>query len=387
MKRAKRLNKYLFGGEVPTNNVEAEGGEVVQTPDGTTSELEGPSHAEGGIDLSLPEGSVIFSDKLGIKGRDGSFKTLAERKKDRDNKILKASKGFKNGYGDLFARNTAKRILNNAQTEEESDLRFQDGVNRELGTGEYEEGKVKAEFGMGTALGLAAQIGGSFANASNTEQWMKTKPTMPNFYRNYGLSALTKFGEMKNNLLTYKANAMNLINSKLRQKEQNQAAQINGMGGGLNLRRALRTASKLSVDNSFSDAISGLEGDYSNKLTAIAGEEANLLNERDKMVGLGNTSTFKDMADNHDAYFAAKSKNTADTVAGIANIGTQMNNSSYQDKFMNTLTAQRELIYGKPTGSSISSSLNPTYSDLSLGDTKLNYDVPDLDSIFASMKP
>ena len=48
---------FRTGGKVP---VEIEGQEVVETPAGQLFQAQGPSHENGGIDLSLPEGTDIF---------------------------------------------------------------------------------------------------------------------------------------------------------------------------------------------------------------------------------------------------------------------------------------------------------------------------------------
>jgi len=47
-----------------TANVEIEGGEFLILPDGTTEIAKGPSHAKGGIDTILPEGTKVFSNHL-----------------------------------------------------------------------------------------------------------------------------------------------------------------------------------------------------------------------------------------------------------------------------------------------------------------------------------
>ena len=46
------------------SNVEIEGGEFLILPDGTTEIAKGPSHAKGGIDTILPNGTKVFSNHL-----------------------------------------------------------------------------------------------------------------------------------------------------------------------------------------------------------------------------------------------------------------------------------------------------------------------------------
>jgi hypothetical protein len=85
----KANTKYAMGGEVP---VELEKQEVYQEPDGDMGQVNGPSHAEGGVPMQLPENSFIWSDKL--KTRKGT--TFADeaarlgRMKAKYEKIIKA---------------------------------------------------------------------------------------------------------------------------------------------------------------------------------------------------------------------------------------------------------------------------------------------------------
>lgn len=86
---------YPMGGQINDNlevqPVELEKQEVYQTPSGQMGQVNGPSHAEGGIDMALPENSFVWSDKL--KARTG--RTFADeaarlgRMKAKYEKILK----------------------------------------------------------------------------------------------------------------------------------------------------------------------------------------------------------------------------------------------------------------------------------------------------------
>ena len=64
------------------NNVEVEGGEFLQLPDMSTEMAYGPSHSNGGIQTSLPEGTKVFSNHLKPMG---SKKTFAQMAKKYDN--------------------------------------------------------------------------------------------------------------------------------------------------------------------------------------------------------------------------------------------------------------------------------------------------------------
>ncbi len=112
-----KRKRYGMGGIIPA---EVEGGEVIQTPDGQTQEVQGASHAQGGVDMDLPQGTKVFSDRLKIKG-----KTMAERKEARVKMMMKAINAAEKSKSGL-AKNSLKRTMANLQKEEEMDLKFQE---------------------------------------------------------------------------------------------------------------------------------------------------------------------------------------------------------------------------------------------------------------------
>lgn len=116
---ANAQNSFATGGKVgiPTP-IEAEGEEVIETPNGDVSQLKGPSHSEGGIDMIVPSGSEIFSKKL--KGSDG--KSMAERKIDRERKEAKVEKLLKESPTDMTLKKTLQRTKANNEKVEQSDM-------------------------------------------------------------------------------------------------------------------------------------------------------------------------------------------------------------------------------------------------------------------------
>lgn len=322
------LPQYETGGIVNTPNVEAEGGEVLQLPDGNTLTLNGPSHKQGGIDLDVPNGSIIFSDSLGIKDEDGKFRTLADRKKAREKELTKLEK-LLSIRKDPLLKNSMKRMKERIEREEAADLQFQDAFNRSNGTGEYAEGQVKAETGASIggvqgALGAVSSLAGvygSLKNASELGDWYANRPKMPNFYEDFGLKSMEKYNELKTNLETQKTSAMNMIEKKLQAQQQNTAAKIDAAGGTLNLKRALRASSKLSSDSAYADAYTALESDYASKLADIGGQEADMLAKRDQAVAMGAAAAFGDQQDAYDTFHSAKTQNTQDTLSSVMNVG------------------------------------------------------------------
>ena len=109
-------------------DVEVEGGEMYETPQGETGEFQGPSHEQGGIPMEVgedvPEGTKIYSDRLKV-GKE----TLAERKEARERKIANLEKIASQPLLDSAVKNATQRKMQSIQKEEMADLQFQEQVN------------------------------------------------------------------------------------------------------------------------------------------------------------------------------------------------------------------------------------------------------------------
>lgn len=129
-----------FGGTVPKNvPVEVEGDEVAETPSGKMIDFKGPSHEQGGIDVDLPEGTEIFSKRIKVKG-----KTMAERKKEREKKVMTLEKLLAKNKTDGVLKNSLKRTKENNAKEEARDQELQDMIaNMKQQIAEYAYGTGK----------------------------------------------------------------------------------------------------------------------------------------------------------------------------------------------------------------------------------------------------
>jgi hypothetical protein len=109
-------------------DVEVEGGEMYETPQGEVGEFKGPSHEEGGIPLEVgedvEEGTKVYSDRLKV-----GKKTLAERKEARERQIANLEKIASEPLIDQAIKNSIGRKMMAIQKEEAADLNFQDKVN------------------------------------------------------------------------------------------------------------------------------------------------------------------------------------------------------------------------------------------------------------------
>ena len=109
-------------------DVEVEGGEMYETPQGDTGEFQGPSHEQGGIPLEVgqdvQEGTKVYSDRLKV-GKE----TLAERKAKREKQIANLEKMASQPLVDTAIKNATKRKMEAIQREEMADLQYQEQVN------------------------------------------------------------------------------------------------------------------------------------------------------------------------------------------------------------------------------------------------------------------
>lgn len=108
---------FDVGGEVP---IEAEHGEIVQEPTGEMYELDGATHEQGGIPLEVPGGTEIFSDRL--IGADGN--TMAQRKKNRENRLAKIQKELNKFPDDASLKKTLRRVQKQNAFEEQLDMQL-----------------------------------------------------------------------------------------------------------------------------------------------------------------------------------------------------------------------------------------------------------------------
>jgi len=86
-------------------NVEVEGNEFIQLPDGLAAPIYGASHDNGGIDVNLPSQSRVFSDKLKVKLPKGKKKSFAQLAKPYETE--KDIESLESPYSDYINKGTA----------------------------------------------------------------------------------------------------------------------------------------------------------------------------------------------------------------------------------------------------------------------------------------
>lgn len=146
----KNTNRVMAMGGETSSTVEVEGEEVYEKPNGEQGEFEGPSHEQGGITTDLPDGTKIFSDRLKVGG-----KTMAERKKAREQKVQKLNKLLTETPSDKILKGTLERVTSNNAVEEAKDMEIQQAMND---TTEKLKGLgMTPEFGTGGTINFKMQ--------------------------------------------------------------------------------------------------------------------------------------------------------------------------------------------------------------------------------------
>jgi hypothetical protein len=155
--------------------VEIEGGETINVG-GEGGMVEGPSHEDGGIDMMLPEGTWVFSDRL--KGPDG--RTFAQREKRRLQEEAKAKKALERSPTDLISRFTLDRVLSRNQIAREAEMQIQN-MAQETQNMKY-GGKVEYKYG-----GKVKYPWGGIVGAMNNLNNMRLDMALPGTPRIYNM--------------------------------------------------------------------------------------------------------------------------------------------------------------------------------------------------------
>ena len=148
------------GGMVP---VEVEGEETGILPNGAEVEFQGAKHEQGGIDLELPQGTEIFSDRIKVDG-----KTMAQRQKARSNQQSKLGKLLDNHGTDPLLTSTKERLDEVTSAEEEADMAIQEAFKTIMDTFGY-GGRVKHYPGATVGPGPARNPGQPLPGAAYME--------------------------------------------------------------------------------------------------------------------------------------------------------------------------------------------------------------------------
>lgn len=112
---------HAMGGDA---QIEVEGNEILEAPNGEMIQPQGPTHEQGGIPMSVPEGTKIYSDRLGIEG-----KTMQQRKKSRERALSRIEKMMDRRPADVFLKNSYLRTKDVLDKEDAQDVQLMKVAN------------------------------------------------------------------------------------------------------------------------------------------------------------------------------------------------------------------------------------------------------------------
>lgn len=394
----KSLPMFAMGGNVP---IEAEGDEVIQTPNGQTKEIEGPSHEQGGVDMDVPEGSKIYSDRLQIDG-----KSMADRKKAREKALQRLQKLSEKSPKDKLLKNSLERTTEVLQMEEAQDMQIQEaaqqimnpsterkkfnnggyawssGMSNDIGywTG---SGLTKEQFdeqngiftidpnqqsksivpdsvlGQGQAIQL--QPNNNEPIASKITQKSATGPTIGDYAGMAG-NLFNAFAPLMNTLNNRKGDKPNInayknfgkdaleANSQMKdyvagQRENALTAlrqQMNSSkAANRDNARSINTirALDLATDMGYGKGMNSIYDAFSQQMMGILGQQAQLENQQDQYVMAGEQA--RDLADRQDRdnFYIQKGQDLANLGNNVQSFGKNLN-TMQGNKDMNSLISQ-----------------------------------------------
>lgn len=366
------------------NTVEAEGDELMETPDGQVAELKGPSHEQGGIDLVVPDGTDFYSKRM--KGPDG--KTMAERKERREKKMAKISKLFEKNPGDVTLKSTIERTKKNTEREDAQDLEIMnrakemmEGIQTFLTGGTVEKfvsggtkrppnkydsmrdeeflayaqnfldmnpigGKPTIYSGedtdkkgfldglvgnttVGDALGMYGTIDAMLSPSAITQANRAGDTPNVNSYLDYGKDSLKTIDESKKYVGQQR-------DANLKDLDLARTSSINrgrNSARGVNTMRAL----DMSVDSAVNAQQEKIYGGFAQQMMNILGQQAQIEGQRDQMVMRGEEG--RDLADrqDRDAYFTQMAQDVANRATGIQKVGRDLNQMKTRDVTANIM--------------------------------------------------
>ena len=136
--------KMAYGGNITgVPNVEVEGEESIQMPNGESFMPQGPSHAQGGIPMELPNNTRVFSKKLNVPGIKNKFSEVHDK---TSKKIKSFESTIDDPYATPVAKQTAKRMI--AKLRNKQDVLFETQQALNGNNNDVNQMLPKAEVGI-----------------------------------------------------------------------------------------------------------------------------------------------------------------------------------------------------------------------------------------------
>lgn len=346
---------FANGGTAMGAMINAEGEEVIETPDGMVAEIMGPAHEQGGVDMSVPNGTDIYSKR--VKGPDGM--TMAKRKKSRERTIARIEKLLKDSPNDKLLKKTLNKVKENNDYIDSQDVntmnlfkalddavaKFQTGGTAYNAATEAGSSLVAGEQGgildelfgglQGSGIGLGDAIGlfGRFKSGQQgldivNKQRAGDTPNI-NPFKDFGKDALKAIEESKGYIEGQRDSALRDIDDARASQVIRNRASARSVG----TQRALDLAASRQADKGVTD----IYNTFSQQMMNILAQQAGLENQQDLRVMTGEQQ--RDLADrqDRDAYYTQLSQALADQATAQQYLGRDLNQIKSRNTGMNLI--------------------------------------------------
>lgn len=190
-----RNSNPLFAlGGVTKADVEVEGNEMLELPNGEVMGVKGASHEQGGVDLNLPVGTGVYSDRIDING-----KSIATRKKNRTQGINRSNKGLANSPFDPIRKRSNRRMKENDEVSSAMEMELQENISKLMNQSDRKGYGGQVKYALGGVIDDITKadrdsISGfqTFYNQSNPDQ---TPLTVDGILGPKTQSAFSNFGD------------------------------------------------------------------------------------------------------------------------------------------------------------------------------------------------
>lgn len=172
-------------------------------------------------------------------------------------------------------------------------------------------------FSIGDLIGMGGQLYGAFGARKNTLDNRRGDTPNINPYKDYGKAGLNALSNARQGMEYNR----DLSLQDLEASRNTMSARNRNSARGINTLRALNLSTDTSINNTKNKAFA----DYSNRLNNLSLQEANMLNQRDRMVMQG--EGIRDMNDrrDRDAFYTNMGADTQNMSEAIQNLGKNLN--------------------------------------------------------------
>jgi len=353
------------GGFLPTakhggkfsHDVEVEGGEVANLPNGQMVDFQGPDHKDGGIPVTLPNDTEVYSKRI-IK--DGE--SMAEREKKRHQKESQLEKLLNKTSSDVVLQKSLERTKQNNDMAREQDLEIQRAISEaqkqkqsqdEIGGlpklnfgeklndffaksfgGKTTDGKMQdgaIDMTLGDAMGMLNTFKAGKSSLSNTEASRASDTANINAFEGYGQDGLDTLKQSEAYIGGQQDRALQDLNqSRSRMMNQNRKT-----ARGVNQMRAL----DLAADAKTVDAKIDVYDNFSKNMMGLLSQRAGFENTQDQMVMQGEKE--RDLNDrmDKDAYYTQRGQDLQTQSTANQQLAKMMNQRKYNQDSLNAINA------------------------------------------------